>query len=552
LSAQNFHLHIDGNTNKENKIIDSIGYISIHKNANSVLNEVNIISRKLSQIGFLENNILTFDKKNDSTYTSQLTIGKQIKSIHIYIGTNSELKKLIIPKQSQDSIFIDFTEVENFFSQTLQKAEQKGFALTELKLDNIKQKNQILYSSLNFNLGKPRTINTIVANYSSSNTKKEELPKGHLKQINKKYQNRTFNKNTIQKIYRDFENFRFVSQIKYPEILLLKDTTKIYVYLEKRKSNNFDGYIGFNTDDNSKLILNGYLDLTLENTIKAGEQFSLYWKSDGNNQKTFRTNLELPYIFNTNFGIKAQINIFKQDSIFQNTKTALDLGYLINYNSRVYLGYQSTESSDIQNSNSNSIQDFNNSYLTTNLEYIDLDYETPLFPEKTKISIKTGIGKRINNNSIESTESIKQFYIDLKVSYTFEFNKKNYLNLNSQNFYLSSSSYLINELYRFGGTYSLRGFAENSFQAQYVSTILTEYRYIATSNLYLHSIFDYSIFKDPFSPEKRTEKLTGIGLGIGLQTKNGLLKISLANGIEAGKKTDFNNTIISLNYNIRF
>ncbi|WP_366184919.1 hypothetical protein [Flavobacterium ovatum] len=550
MSAQNFYLHIDGNTNTESKIIDSLGYSSIHKGAKSIQNEVNRISQKLSQLGFLENNIHSLDKKNDSTYTSLLIIGKQIKSVHIYIGENSELNRFI--SQNQDSIFIPFPDVENFLNQTLQKAEQKGFALSELKLDNIKQKDQILFATLNFSLGNPRTINTIVVNYSNSNTIKEALPKGHLKQLNKKYQKQTFNKNTIQKIYRDFEKFRFVSQVKYPETLLLKDTTKIYVYLERRQSNNFDGYIGFNTDSNSKLILNGYLDLTLENTIKAGEQFSLYWKSDGNNQKTFRTNLELPYIFNTNFGIKAQINIFKQDSIFQNTKTALDLGYLINYNTRVYLGYQSTESSDIQNSNSNSIQDFNNSYLTANLEYIDLDYETSLFPEKTKISIKTGIGKRTSNILIEDTESIKQFYIDIKASYTFEFNKRNYFNINSQNFYLSSSHYLINELYRFGGTKSLRGFAENSFQAQYINTILTEYRYIVSSNLYVHSIFDYSIFKDPFSPEKRTENLSGIGLGIGLLTKNGLLKITLANGIEKNQKTDFYSTIISLNYNIQF
>lgn len=552
VSAQNFHLHIDGNNNKEKKTIDSIGYTLKHKDAKSVQNEVNTISQRLSQLGYLENSILTLDKINDSTYNTRITIGKQIKSVHVYIGTNAELKSFIVQNQSQDSLFIDFTEIETFLSQTLQKAEQKGFALTELKLDKINQKNQILYASLNFNLGNTRTINEIVANYNNPNSKKQELPQGHLKQLNKKYQKQTFNKNTIEKIYRDFEKFRFVSQIKYPETLLLKDSTKIYVYLEQRKSNNFDGYIGFNTDDNGKLLLNGYLDLTLENTIKAGEQFSLYWKSDGNNQKTFRTNLELPYVFKTNFGLKAQINIFKQDSIFQNTKTALDLGYLINYNSRVYVGYQSTESSDIQNSNSNSIQDYNNSYLTTNFEYIDLDHETALFPEKTKISIKTGIGKRSNNNSIENTESIQQFYIDLKASYTFEFNKRNYLDINSQNYYLSSSSYLINELYRFGGSNSLRGFAENSFQAQYVSTILTEYRYIASSNLYIHSIFDYSIFKDPFSPELKTEKLTGIGLGIGLQTKNGLLKLTFANGIEKNQKTDFYNTIVSLNYNIKF
>ena len=94
----------------------------------------------------------------------------------------------------------------------------------------------------------------------------------------------------------------------------------------------------------SGLVFNGYLDLTLENTLRAGEQFSLYWKSDGNNQKTFKTSIDLPYIFKSPIGLKAQLYIFKQDSIYQNTKTSIDLGYFMDYNTRIYLGYQSTES----------------------------------------------------------------------------------------------------------------------------------------------------------------------------------------------------------------
>jgi 1,2-phenylacetyl-CoA epoxidase PaaB subunit len=39
---------------------------------------------------------------------------------------------------------------------------------------------------------------------------------------------------------------------KYPETLFTKDSTKVYVYLEKQNSNNFDGFIGFNNNENQK------------------------------------------------------------------------------------------------------------------------------------------------------------------------------------------------------------------------------------------------------------------------------------------------------------
>ncbi|MGA9637948.1 hypothetical protein [Flavobacterium sp.] len=533
----------------EKRIIDSLGYEPKHSNAKSVKDEVNSISEKLSQIGYIENEIIDLKKKNDTTYIGSFSIGKQIKSIHLYINENSTLSSFVTLTK-KDSLIIPYVEVESFLSQTLKKAEQKGYALTKLQLVNIRNTGNKIYAELDFTSDKVRIINSIVAKYAIEN-KTPVLPKGHLKQLNTKYKKQIFNKNTVQKIYTDIQKFRFINQIKYPETLLLKDSTKVYVYIEKRRSNNFDGFIGFNTNDNNKVVFNGYLDLTLENTLKAGEQLSLYWKSTGNDQTTFRTNLEIPYIFNTNIGIKAQINIFKQDSIFQNTKTSFDVGYLINYNTRIYFGYQSTESSDIQNTNSSSIQDYDNSFLTSNIEYSKYDYDIPLFPDKSKVSLTTGFGKR-NNNTALTTESNNQYYIDLKASHTIEINKKNFFNILTQNFYLKSDNYLINELYRFGGINSIRGFSENSLQAQYMSSIMTEYRFIASPNLYLHSIFDYCIYKDPFSIPNKTENLTGIGIGIGLQTKNGLLKIAFANGIDKNQKTEFNNTIISINFNIKF
>ncbi|MCW2117762.1 hypothetical protein [Flavobacterium sp. 7A] len=550
LSAQNFYLKIKGNTLTETSIIDSTAYQSKHSNLKAISQEIEKTTQKLLNIGFITTIPGTIIKKNDSTYTSSFVLGKQTKYIHIYIGTNPELRQFINPIKN-DSITVPYIEIKNFLSSTLQKAEKKGYALAKINLSNIKKQQNNISANLLFTSGTNRIIDEIIVK-QDPNDKKNILPPGHLKQLNLKFKKQIFNKSTVLNIYQDVQKYRFMNQIKFPEILLLQDSTKIYVYLEKRKSNTFDGYLGFNTGDNNKLIINGYLDLKLENTLNAGEQFSLYWKTDGKNQKTFTTNLEVPYIFNSNIGLKAQINIFKQDSIFQNTKTAADIGYLINYNSRLYIGVQFTESSDIQNSNNTTVKDYKNSFFTANYEYTNYDYNRPLFPQKSSLSIKTGFGKRTNNDLSENSISNKQLYIDLKASFTFQFNLKNYLYLNLQNYLLKSPSYFTNELYRFGGTANIRGFAENSLQAQFLTSIITEYRYVVSPNLYLHSIFDYSVFKDPFSTTDKSESITGIGIGLGIQTKNGLLKLTFANGVEKQQKTNLSNTIVSLNYNIQF
>lgn len=548
-SAQNFQLRLIGSSDSENKTLDSLNYNSKHKNAKSVTDEISLTSERLSKIGYIENRILKNTKENDSSYITKFNLGERVKSIHIYIGRNSALFNLITTDKTKDSIILPYRETELFLNQTLQKLEQKGFALAKLKLVNIQKKEHSLYAELQFESGQQRQLNAIVIKFTESN-KKSSFPEGHLKQLNRKYRNNPFNQDLVRKIHDDFEKFRFVSQIKYPEILFTKDTTKVYVYLEKRKSNTFDGFIGFTNNENKKIVFNGYLDLTLENALKAGEQFSINWKSDGNNQKTFKASIDLPYLFKSPIGLKAQIHIFKQDSIFQNTKTAMDLGYLVDYNTRIYLGYQSTESSDIQNTNNSTISDYQNSFLTSNLEYTKLDYENPTFPKKTSLSLSLGTGKRTTSGLTETSGTNKQTYINIDAKHNFYLNKKNCININYQNFFLKSDTYIINELYRFGGINSVRGFAENSLQANFMTAIISEYRYIISQDLFIHSIIDYGYYQDKSS--NNSGNLLGLGLGMGLQTKNGLLKISFANGNTNNQKIKFYNTIVNLCYNVVF
>ncbi|MBA4275647.1 hypothetical protein [Flavobacterium sp.] len=548
-SGQNFQLQLIGSTDSENKVLDSLNYNSKHKNTKSISDEINLTSEKLSKMGFIENRVLLNTQENDSNYVAKFSLGKRINSIHIYIGRNPAIVDLISLDKTKDSIVLPYGEIESFLNQTLQKLEQKGFALAKLKLANIQKKKNSLYAELQFESGQQRQLNAIVIKFSEG-SKKNSFPEGHLKQLNRKYHNNNFNQDLVRKIHDDFEKFRFVNQIKYPEILLTKDTTKVYVYLEKSKSNTFDGFIGFTNNENNKLAINGYLDLTLENALKAGEQLSLNWKSDGNNQKTFKAGIDLPYLFKSPIGLKAHIHIFKQDSVFQNTKTAIDLGYFVNYNTRIYLGHQSTESSDIQNTNNNTISDYNNSFLTSNFEYTKFDSKNTTFPKKTKLSITMGIGKRTTNGLVETLGASRQSYINIDANHNIYLNQKNCININYQNYFLKSDTYIVNELYRFGGMNSIRGFTENRLQANFMTAIISEYRYILSRELFIHSILDYGYYQDKTSNNKGN--LLGLGLGMGLQTKNGLLKISFANGNTKTQKIKFSGTIVNLCYNVVF
>ena len=456
-SAQEFYLKIVGQTEKETKTIDSIGYVLTHKNTKSIIDENNSFCEKLTKKGYIESQLLENYKPNDSTFCFKYSMGKKTNSIHIYIGKENKESILSIYDVKNDTVILPYEEGEAFLNTTLKNLESNGFSMAKVKLVNLQKKSNSITADLFITKEIKRRVNDIVINGY------DKFPVGHKKNIVRLYRNRVFNQKNLDKLYNDFDKFRFVKQIKYPEILFTKDSTKIYVYLEKTNPNTFDGYIGFINDEKKKVIFSGYLDLVLNNILNSGEKLSLYWKSDGQDQKTFNLGVELPYIFKSPLGLKVQLNIFKQDSIFQNTKTALDLGYYFNYNTRLYLGYQSTESSDIQNVNSSTLSDFNNGYLTTSIEFLDFRNDDFLFPEKTSFDFKIGLGKRDSK-----LISDNQFFGSLFLKHNFYLNEKNIVNFKSQNFYLQSNNYIVNELQRFGGINSIRGFNENSLQANLV------------------------------------------------------------------------------------
>lgn len=534
LLAQNYYLEIKSENMEENRMIDSLKCIKKHLNTKSVVNEINDFSSKVLQLGFLESKNEIPKKTNDSTFVMKVNLGKRNKFIHIYLGKNLEYLSL-----KKDTLKMLISETENFMKNNLLQLEKKGFSLAKLQLINFRKAKGELYADLNLDSEKIRTLDDIVINGY------EKFPAGHKKQIKRLYRNKVFNQENLKKIYSDFSKFRFTNQIKYPEILFTKDSTKVYVYLEKAKPNTFDGFIGFNNDEQKKLIVNGYLDLQLQNIINGGEKISLYWKSDGKKQKTFNGALEIPYVFKSQIGIKAQLNIFKQDSLYQNTETALDLGYYFNYNTKLYLGYQSAESSDIQNTNSATLSDFNNSFFTTQFDFTIFNPDDFLFPDKTKILFKVGTGKREL-----ATKSDSQFFTTLNINHNFYLNKKNIINIKSSNYYLNSSNFVLNELYRFGGINSIRGFNENSLQGNFFTSILSEYRYVVNPNTYLHSIIDYGYYQDKTS--NSTNSLVGLGFGFGLVTKNGLFNLVYANGSTKEQDIKLSNSIVHISFKARF
>lgn len=537
--AQTLTVRVSADTPAGQKTVDSLGYRPRHENVKSLLAEAENLAQRLTRVGYIENELIATKRVSDSVFSVGFRLGERTRTLLIYIGNEIRESTRDILPIGESPIAVDFADSENQLQRWLSTMEGNGYPLARLQLRNFRKEGKSLAADLWLDPGTRRVVNDIVINGY------EAFPEGHKAALRRMYRKRALSRENLASLKNEVDQFRFVTQTKYPEILFTKDTTKVYVYVEKAKPNRFEGFLGFSNDEEKDVRFNGYLDLMLVSLLNSGEEFTLYWKSDGNEQRTFNAAIELPYIFRSRLGLKAGLNIFRQDSTFQNTRTSIELGYLFRYNARAYLGYQSSESSDIQNLNTTSLSDFDNRFVTGSLDYFDYNPDSFLFPEKTRLHFKVGTGSRQSSFRRDS-----QYFLQLDVRHIFQLNQKNSIFLRSQDFYLHSDHYIVNELFRFGGIQSIRGFNENSLQGHLFASLLTEYRYEVAPSLYVHSLFDYGYLADDTS--SFTSKLFSVGFGAGILTKNGILNLIYASGTVDNQQLKLSNSIVHLSFKTNF
>ncbi|GGD29974.1 POTRA domain-containing protein [Hyunsoonleella pacifica] len=544
--SQNLRLNISGINDVETKIIDSLGYNQRHQNFTSIKTEVDSLRKYLNVIGYIENQLVKIKKENDSVFKAKLYLKQKFNTIYIYYSQNDIKTSLLnsISEDVTDNYFsINISAIENSLNFLNSELANYGDPFSKLKLSNIKKKDSInLKADLIVSANKiKRTIDDIkIVGY-------ERFPKSFLKHYLKLKPSQVFDLANIEKKTEQLNNLRFANQVKSPEILFQEDSTSLYIYVEKSKSNTFDGFLGFGTnDETNKLEFDGFLNLKLVNNLNYGETFSLLYKSDEIDQDTFDASLELPYLFNSPIGLDLNLRIFKKDSSFTTVDQKARINYQINALHKVSTGISSIESRNLRSDTSIiSLQDYTSNYFTISYEFLKPQFRNRLFPIKSNFYLETNFGSRTSSN-IKTEQSL----ITLKAFNNFKLNRKNsiYLNIDASN--LISDNYFENELLRFGGINSIRGFEENSLFASLFGVLNTEYRYRLSNSIYLHSITDFAYFENKTSNLK--EKLFGFGFGFGILTNSGLLKFNYANGKTENQTFKLSNSKIHISLVAQF
>lgn len=462
-------------------------------------------------------------KINNNTPTYLISLGKKTSYVHI--------KKLPLWvqqlfKTDKQSIILAINEVTPWIESLKHIFDEKGESFSEIQLTHHTLKKDTLICHLHIRRSELRKIDKVVVKGYN------RFPKSFIKHYLKS--KKPFNKELLEDTEEKINQLSFVNNSKKPAVLFTKDSTHLYTYLNRIKANKLDALLGFSTQEESGDIqFNGYIDISLINTLHKGESFTFSWKNTGQEQEELNLELTSPYLLKTPFTLEYLLNIYKQDSSFVNTQNKISLSYKPHYKHTISTYYQ-TENSTTTSESSTNVEYKKNILGFT---YTFLELNTLKLAQK-KFLLNFGYG----NKQTETTT--QQQTIQTDAIYNIELNANSHLFIRNRNAYLKSENKTTNELYRTGGATTMRGFLEQSIVTHLYNYSNLEYRFFTNGTSYLYGFSDVGYFKN-LNQESR---LLSFGAGYTFGTKDGLLKISYAVGKSNETDFDLNTGLFHVNF----
>ncbi len=363
-----------------------------------------------------------------------------------------------------------------------------------------------------------------------------------------------FNESLLEQVDKRIEQVSFLKKIKASELLFTEKGVELFVYLQSQKISSIQGAIGLQPNPITQtLVLTGDLQMKLANVFKKAELLDLSWRSIQPQTQALNFMFIYPYLFKSPFGIDARFNLYKRDSTFLDLKSSIGVVYTLKNGSQFKASYQllasnllfaSASSSQFTNLATVRTNAYGLSYTLRKLDYVPN-------PSKGRfLNIETYIGSRIaTKDSISEKKNVAR--ASIQFDNYFSLAKRHVLKLSAGFETYYAPKVFQNELYRFGGLNSLRGFNEDELFASTKLSYTFEYRFLVDRNSNAFLFFEQAVYENNSSNYLKDNPF-GVGTGFSFGTKLGIFTISYAVGKQLTNPFDFSLSKIHFGYTAYF
>ena len=453
-------------------------------------------------------------------------------------------------------------------TQTITYFENQGYPFAYFYWDSLVIRNDTIHGSLYFEKNILITFDTL-ALYGEAGVSKQFL----YNYLGFK-PGQPYDESLVSKINDKLVKLPFTSILSRPQIFFVGRKAIVLLNLKKRRTDRLDGLIGFapnsGTPGNTKLLVTGEFHLDFKNLKGSGKGIKADWQSFKARSQELNVGVTLPYLLNQPIGADLSAGFLKYDTIYTETKFGIGAQYIFSGLDNFNVFYEQKNTSLLFVDTGSIRQNRQLGELTAmknqryGIAYISTTFNNPISPTKgyranlTSSVFKRQIEKDVRINRVKFFDSHSNTFYTVYdstklVSYQllFQYNlakaillSKKFVLFNELNgHHFISPTVYFNELYRFGGNSTFKGFNEQSLFASSLSIFNMEVRYLLSEYSFLKVFGNAAYYMDKSNrPNKIAEDLPyGFGTGITLDTGSGIFNISVALGRSKYNPIDFKN-----------
>jgi len=521
---------------------------SSYKDSVSAVKSLSDFLVELHKKGYLEASIDSIIQ-NGTQWVAVLYVGETYRYASIRRGS------LPLPlankvgysmKQFNGSV-LNIREIYKLEQKIIKIAENNGYPFASIGLDSIQfdEKNQ-LSACFRYHAGPFITIDSlvIIGNYDVKYKFYQRLVR-----IKKGDE---FSQSDINQSDKILAELPYLKVMAPPEVLMVNKTARITYYLEKRKANVLDGYVGFlpNANNNNKLLITGDVKLELKNLFRSGKTVAVNWKRYNEQSQDFKLYYEHPRFIGTGVDVSGLLEITRQDTSFLNINRELKISQQLGGSGKLdaFLGLKTGRIlSQAANTDTLNLKygDFNNytygvGYTLNKLDNIFYPKRGLYFTTKVYIGSKT-----IKESPFYGSDSYKnvalksiQLNVEVRIEKFVRLSTKNVVmgRLNLAQVSNNKNSMYLNDFYRVGGLKTLRGFNENQYYVSQFAVGTLEYRFHTDEESYLLLFTDQAVISNPYFDNGKAEYLFGLGAGISFSTQAGVFNFVYSVGQSSTQK----------------
>jgi len=313
----------------------------------------------------------------------------------------------------------------------------------------------------------------------------------------------------------------------------------LLISVKEKQTNNFDGIIGYipAVNPGQSGYLTGLVNISLRNLFGTGRAAAVRWQQFDRFSQELELKYLEPWLFNFPFNFNGSFFQRKQDSSYvqRNLKAGLQFLATEDISAAVFVSSESVIPSALANS---PFTVYNSNALTTGVNLTIDTRDDPyaptagiLFSNSYSFSRKTIYGPaKYITPELQTRVSFKR--IEVGFNYYHELFDRQVAAIGLHGRELNGPSFEISDLYRLGGTNSLRGYREDQFLGSRIFWSNLEYRLLLTRRTFAFLFFDTGYFYRKAEPERNILKTEGFkigyGLGLNIETGLGVLGVSFA------------------------